>query len=53
MNYDTFTLLIEEGLITTHLLTDCKDVIDREVSKLMLGYKINMDFEKKCFQCSI
>jgi len=49
INYDNFVLMINEGLIKTHLLDKCKNIIDKEAGNLNHWYNIDFNLSNNTF----
>ena len=48
-SYESFSLMLKEGLIMTHELLKCSKIIDKIVGDLGIWQKINYDFNKNVF----
>lgn len=49
IKYENFVIMINEGLILTHELSKCKNIIEREAGNLNHWFKIDFDFALNTF----
>jgi hypothetical protein len=49
LKYDDFIIMVNEGLIKTHKLINCKNIIEREAGSLNHGIDVNFDLYNNTF----